>query len=111
MNLLVSFYNFVFAVNPYNFRFDWPYLPGSADIASIILLWTHDNPPPATLILISDNEELYVNSELIPLLRDRGYTILRVFGNRPKFSHSYYHQTFLWKHFFQVFFNSRTEIN
>ncbi|CAA7026416.1 unnamed protein product [Microthlaspi erraticum] len=78
---------------------------GSADIASDMLTWARNNPPPATLILISDHEEAYVASGVIPELRDRGYTILRVFGNLPKFSPNYYQQTRLWKHLFSGVLN------
>ncbi|CAA7054127.1 unnamed protein product [Microthlaspi erraticum] len=58
--------------------------------------WTDENPPPATLVLISDREEHFVESGVLPSFEERGYTIIRSFQNHPKVPPNYASRTILW---------------
>ncbi|CAA7026542.1 unnamed protein product [Microthlaspi erraticum] len=68
---------------------------GTSSIMMEMSTWARDNPPPATLILISDREEEFVESGVLPSFKHRGYTIVRAFQKHPKVSPIYAAQTIL----------------
>ncbi|CAA7026377.1 unnamed protein product [Microthlaspi erraticum] len=64
--------------------------------------WTNNNPPPATLILISDAEGPFVDSGILPGLIEDGYTIGRAFKKHPAKSPEYASQSTLWDYLLSV---------
>uniref|UniRef100_A0A1J3I3L9 NYN domain-containing protein n=1 Tax=Noccaea caerulescens TaxID=107243 RepID=A0A1J3I3L9_NOCCA len=69
---------------------------GAVDILKDIDRWALNHSPPATIILISDREEVFLTKGFLPSLSDKGYTIIRAFQQHPKVPPKYASQTILW---------------
>ncbi|CAA7051918.1 unnamed protein product [Microthlaspi erraticum] len=71
-------------------------LEGPVDISKDMERWARYHPPPATIILISDHEQVFLTNRFLLKLKDLGYTIIRAYANHPQVSPKYASQTMLW---------------
>uniref|UniRef100_A0A1J3GXQ1 NYN domain-containing protein n=1 Tax=Noccaea caerulescens TaxID=107243 RepID=A0A1J3GXQ1_NOCCA len=72
-------------------------LGGPRDILKDIQRWAWNTPSPATLVLISDDEQAFLTSGYLHRLKEIGYTIVRVCLECPDVSPEYASLRYTWR--------------